>query len=164
MADDGQANIDHDTNHDTAACALAWQALRRAHARVAARLEAALLQRYGLALNEFDVLFELQGKRTISAVDRDEHTARVNELLEVVPLSQPAMSRLLTRLEARGLLARCPATEDKRGIIVRLTDRGADLTDDATRLYVETIHQTLTGKLSDDEQAALLGLLGRIGG
>ena len=31
---------------------------------------------------------------------------RIGALLEVVPLSQPALSRLVARLEARGLLVR----------------------------------------------------------
>lgn len=160
MDDDIQSDIDH----DAAACALAWQALRRAHARIAVQLESAMLDHCGLALNEFDVLFELQGKRSKRNRGENDRTARIHELLDVVPLSQPALSRLLVRLEARGLLARCPATEDRRGIVVRLTDQGAALIDDATRLYVETVHGCLTSRLNDDEQVALLRLLRRIGG
>ncbi|HLI50353.1 MAG TPA: MarR family transcriptional regulator [Thermomicrobiaceae bacterium] len=153
MDDDNRSSIEADVTTR----ALAWQALRRAHARVAARLESALLDRFGLSVNEFDVLFELQHRL------EQDRTARIHELLEVVPLSQPALSRLLARLEARGLLARCPASEDRRGILVRITDHGMNIIDDATRLYVQTVDDCLTSRLSDDEQVALLTLLRRVG-
>ena len=79
-------------------CALAWQTLRMAHDRVAQRLGSELSGACGLAINEFDVLLFLRSHA--------HEQVRIGALLEAVPLSQPALSRLVARLEARCLLAR----------------------------------------------------------
>jgi DNA-binding MarR family transcriptional regulator len=142
--------------HDIAACTRAWQTLRVAHDRVAQRLGADLERECDLAINEFDVLFYLRS--------HPDDAVRVTDLLEAVPLSQPALSRLVARLEARNLIARCGATDDRRAIVVHLTDSGAALTDRATAIHAQAVHDALTSKFSDAEQAALLRTLSQIGG
>ncbi len=87
---------------DIATCTRAWQMLRTAHDRVVQRLGAALYRECALAINEFDVLLYLRSHA------RDE--VRISALLDAVSLSQPALSRLVARLEERGLLARSGAT------------------------------------------------------
>ena len=103
--------------HDSEACTLAWQTLRLAHDRVAGRLGAALGGECGLAINEFDVLIYLRAHAA--------EEVRAGALLDAVALSQPALSRLVARLEARGLVARSPAAADGRATVVCLTDAGA---------------------------------------
>jgi DNA-binding MarR family transcriptional regulator len=141
--------------HDSAACTLAWQTLRLAHDRVAARLGAALADECGLAINEFDVLLYL---RTHAGEE-----VRTGALLDAVALSQPALSRLVARLEARGLLARSPATDDGRATIVCLTAAGAALLDRAIAVHTRTVHETLTSKFSPAERESLLRTLSQIG-
>jgi len=141
--------------HDVAACARAWQTLRLAHARVAERLETDLERECGLALNEFDVLLYLRARR-------DRETC-ISDLLDAVTLSQPALSRLVARLEARGLVARSGAHHDARATAVCLTDAGAALIDRAIQVHAMAVHETLTSKFSEAEQAALLQLLSQIG-
>ena len=140
---------------DVAACARAWQALRLAHDRVAHRLGAALAEECGLAINEFDVLLYLRSQA--------EATVRIGALQEAVSLSQPALSRLVARLVARGLLARAEATDDARATLVRLTDAGTALVDRAVEVHRRAVRETLTGKFSAAEQAALLDALSQIG-
>lgn len=142
-------------HHDVAACARAWQTLRMAHARVAERLEDDLERECGLALNEFDVLLYLRS--------HPDAETRISDLLNAVTLSQPALSRLVARLEARGLVVRSEAHHDARATAVCLTDAGAALIDRAIEVHAAAVHETLTGKLSDAEQAALLQLLSQIG-
>ncbi|MEA2513057.1 MAG: hypothetical protein QOJ59_2544 [Thermomicrobiales bacterium] len=141
--------------HDVAACARAWQTLRIAHDRVAHRLGAELSHECSLAINEFDVLLHLRMHAN--------EDVRVGALLESVLLTQPALSRLVARLEARGLLARSEATDDGRGIVVCLTETGAALIDHAIDVHARVVHKTLTSKFSDAEQAALLRTLSQIG-
>ena len=69
-----------------------------------------------VSLNEYNVLYAL--KKAGCAL-------RQSELTKQVLLSQPALSRLLERLEQRGLVTRSTDSRDKRGVLIALTDEGA---------------------------------------
>lgn len=140
---------------DPAACALAWKALRLAHDRVARRLDADLSRECGLGINEFDLLLFLRS--------HPEPSVRMAALTGVVPLSQPALSRLVSRLEGRGLVARAGVEGDGRGIVVRLTEEGSALAERALDVHARAVEETLTGKFTEEERAALLRTLRRIG-
>jgi DNA-binding MarR family transcriptional regulator len=141
--------------HDIAACARAWQTLRLAHDRVAARLAAVLDDECGLSLSEFDVLLYLHLHRN------DE--VQISALLEATPLSQPALSRLVTRLTARGLIARAATPHDRRACVVCLTAAGTTLIERAIELHARTVHEVFTSRLSAADQAALLRALSQVG-
>ena len=147
MGDAGRNAID--------ACTLAWQTLRLAHDRVAQRLGAELSRECGLAINEFDVLLYLRWHA--------QEEVRISALLDAVSLSQPALSRLVARLEARGLLARTEAEDDGRAVVVRLTAAGSALIDRAIIIHARTVHETLIDKFSETERTALLRTLNQIG-
>ena len=138
-------------------CALAWQTLRMAHDRVAQRLGAELSGGCGLAINEFDVLLYLRSHAHL------QEQVRIGDLLEAVPLSQPALSRLVARLAGRGLLARSEAAGDARAVAVCLTESGAALIDRALAIHARVVHEVLVGKFSQEERAALLRTLSQIG-
>ena len=140
--------------HNVATCARAWQTLRMAHDRVAQRLGAELSRECALTINELDVLLYLRSH----AGD----AVRMGALLGAVPLSQPALSRLVARLEARGLLARSKAGDDGRATVVCLTEPGTALADRANEVHARAVHDTLTGRFSEAEQAALLRTLNQI--
>ena len=137
------------------ACTLAWQTLRMAHDRVAQRLGAELGRECGLAINEFDVLLYLRWHA--------QEEVRISALLAAVPLSQPALSRLVARLEARGLLARREAEDDARAVVVCLTETGTALIDRAIVIHAQAVHETLIDKFSETERTALLQTLNQIG-
>ncbi len=141
--------------HTISTCALAWQTLRMAHDRVAHRLGAELAHECALAINEFDILLYLRSHA--------HEEVRIGALLEAVPLSQPALSRLVARLEARGLLARSEAEGDGRAVVVCLTGSGRALIDRAIVIHARVVHETLTSKFSDTERTALLHTLSQIG-
>ncbi len=84
-------------------------------------------------------------------------------LLEAVPLSQPALSRLAARLEARGLLTRSEAEGDGRAVVVRLTESGSALIERAIVIHSRAVHETLIDKFSESERTALLQTLNQIG-
>ena len=140
--------------HEIAECALAWQTLRMAHDRVAQRLGSELASACGLAINEFDVLLFLRS--------HPQEQVRIGALLDAVPLSQPALSRLVARLEARGLLARTDAESDGRAVVVCLTEAGTALIDRALLIHARVVHETLTSKFSQAERTALLRTLNQI--
>ena len=143
--------------HAVSECALAWQTLRMAHDRVAHRLGAELSSACKLAINEFDVLLFLRSHAHL------KEQIRIGALLEAVPLSQPALSRLVARLEARGLLSRSQAEGDARAVVVCLTESGAALIDRALAIHARVVHETLIGKFTETERTALLRTLSQIG-
>jgi DNA-binding MarR family transcriptional regulator len=93
-----------------------WRDLMERHARVSGALECVLQDEHGLGVSEFEVLERL------AASEKDER--RMQELAESVHLSQSALSRLIGRLEAEGLVSRAICSEDRRGIFACLTDAG----------------------------------------
>jgi DNA-binding MarR family transcriptional regulator len=151
----GSDSPQHQDQEAISECALAWQTLRMAHDRVAQRLGAELSASCGLAINEFDVLLFLRSHA--------HEQVRIGALLEAVPLSQPALSRLVARLEARGLLARREAEGDARAVVVRLTDTGTALIERALDIHAQVVHETLVAKLPETERTALLWTLSQIG-
>jgi len=92
----------------------AWEALFRAQMTIGRELEAGEV--WGdLVPREYGVLYAL-------SVAPDG--LRITELLDDVLLTQPGMSRLIARLEARGLVERLDDPDDGRACRVRLTRAG----------------------------------------
>src|SRR5919197_6019455 len=102
------------TREDTALLS-EWRDLLDRHARVTCALEHALEERHGLGISEFEVLDRLATA---------EHDSRIQELADAVHLSQSALSRVVGRLEADGLVNRSICAEDRRGIYACLTEAG----------------------------------------
>jgi DNA-binding MarR family transcriptional regulator len=95
-----------------------WRELLQQHARVTGAVERALQAEHSLGVTEFEVLERL----AIAADDKDQR--RMLELAEAVHLSQSALSRLIGRLEAEGLVERTICPTDRRGIYTALTEAG----------------------------------------
>ena len=71
------------------------------------------------------------------------------------------MTNRLDRLEKAGLIARAPHPQDRRGVIVQLTEKGRALIDEAVTAHVANEHQLLS-VLTRDEQDQLAGLLEKL--
>ena len=123
-----------------------WESLFRAQVAVMRKLQAAPAFRK-LALNEYDVLFTLS--RCPSG------WLRLNELNDHVLLSQSSLSRLVERLEKRGLVARMPAPDDGRGVLLKLTEEGVELQKDIGREHVRDISGLMGPALTAAEQREL---------
>ena len=123
-----------------------WESLFRAQVAVMRKLQAGPAFKK-VAINEYDVLFTLS--RCPSG------WLRLNELNDHVLLSQSSLSRLVERLEKRGLVARMAAPEDGRGVLLKLTDAGAELQKDIGREHVRDISGLLGPALTVAEQKEL---------
>ncbi len=106
-----------DHPHDEARLIEIWRELLDRHARTTTALERSLHE-HGLGVSEYEVLERL------AMGQKDEH--RMQELAEEVHLSQSALSRVVGRLEADGLVVRSMCAEDRRGIFACLTDAGRE--------------------------------------
>ena len=126
-----------------------WESLFRAQVAVMRRLQSGPAFRT-LAVNEYDVLFTLS--RCPSG------WLRLNELNDNVLLSQSSLSRLVDRLEKRGLVARMPAPDDGRGVLLKLTEEGAALQKEIGREHVRDIAELVAPALTAAEQRELLRL------
>lgn len=132
-----------------------WESLFRAQVAVMRRLQSGPAFK-ALAINEYDVLFTLS--RCPSG------WLRLNELNDNVLLSQSSLSRLVERLEKRGLVERMPAPQDGRGVLLKLTDAGRDLQKQIGREHVRDISALLTPALTASEQRELLRLTEKLRG
>ena len=114
-----------------------------------------LLQReysnFNLNGGEFDVLATL---RRAGRPYQLTPTQMFNSLM----LSSGAMTNRLDRLEAVGLIKRMPNPNDRRGILVTLSEQGIELMDKAYPAHIENEHQILTA-LSQTERETLITLL-----
>ncbi|MBG6216744.1 DNA-binding MarR family transcriptional regulator [Arthrobacter sp. CAN_A6] len=131
----------------------AWESLFRAQVTVMRRLRQDPAFRQ-LAIGEYDVLFNLT--RCPSG------WTRLNELNGHLLISQPSLSRMIDRLEAKGLVARRAAEADQRGVEVALTDEGRDLQHSIGSAHVQRIQEVLGPVLSSEELEQLRLLTGKI--
>ncbi len=140
--------------HNNYECARAWVALRQAHALINEALTEALARECGLTINDFETLVHLQ---TVAP-----EPVRLGDLADVVPLSQPALSRLIMRLEQQDLVTRCELASDRRAVLIELTAKGRDALQRAIPIHSSCIHELLTGRLTNLEQETLVKAFARI--
>ena len=113
----------------------AWRELVERHARATSSLERRLQHDHGLGVSEYEVLERL------AAASREE--SRMQELAEAVHLSQSALSRVVARLEADGLVTRGMCPEDRRGIMACLTESGRERYEAARPTHRAVLAETL---------------------
>ncbi len=94
----------------------AWEALLVAHTTLIKRFAAQDVWQ-DLSMREYDVLYTLA---------KCGDPMRLGELNRQVLLSQPALSRMVERLVARGLLRRTSDEADARSVLLALTQAGRE--------------------------------------
>lgn len=112
-----------------------WRTLAALHARIEDRLERALQKAHELSVSEYTVLDVLNRQ--------DGFHLRMNQLSNAVVLSQSATTRLVTRLEDRGLLSRYLCLTDRRGIYTEVTEKGHELLASARPTHDRTLTESL---------------------
>jgi DNA-binding MarR family transcriptional regulator len=119
----------------------------------AKRLNEKASKGFGLNAGEYATLLKLR-----VATD---HQLSAGDLAELLDLSTGAMTNRLDGLEERGLVTRHRATEDRRSVLVRMTDEGSR----AITAAVEAAGKeetALLSVLSEDERRELNGMLRRL--
>jgi DNA-binding MarR family transcriptional regulator len=111
------------------------------------RQRSAAFAAYGLETWEFDVLAAL---RRAGA----PYQLSPGQLLRATMVTSGTMTNRVDRLAARGLVARTSHPDDRRGVLVRLTNEGRAAVDAALSDLLRAEEQILDG-LSAAEQAAL---------
>lgn len=84
-----------------------------------------------------------------------EGSKRITELAESEGLAQPSVSKLVDKLEARGLVLRGRAADDGRAVIVSISAEGERTLELARSEIRALLRQTLAG-LGDEDLSALV--------
>lgn len=101
--------------------------------------------------------YSVTSRLTLARLQADG-PARISDLARLEGVTQPAMTGLVNRLEAEGLVTRTADPTDARAVLVALTDPG--------RAFVETrraersrVLASRVERLSDADRAAILAAL-----
>jgi DNA-binding MarR family transcriptional regulator len=110
-----------------------------------------LFGRYGLNRGEVGVLYALR-------VGRPPHRLSPTQLSKTLMLTSAGVTNRLDGLERRGLVVRGPDPEDRRGVVVELTEAGSQLAEQAVGAAAE-YQGTLLSALTVQEVKTLGRLL-----
>jgi DNA-binding MarR family transcriptional regulator len=130
----------------------AWEALFRAQSTIVQEL-AARDAWEELVPREYGVLYALSSA---------PEGLRITELGEDVLLTQPGMSRLVARLEARGLVHRVDDPDDARASRISLTPSGVAAQRRVGRAHARHVAEAMTRNLDRRELEQLLDLCRRL--
>jgi DNA-binding MarR family transcriptional regulator len=128
-----------------------WRTLAALHSRLEEALEKALQAQFDLSVVEYAVLDTL--------ARQDGWHMRMQQLARAAALSHSATTRLVTRLENRGLLGRYLCPDDRRGIYSTLTEQGRELLEQARPVHDSTLEVALDEARAVPELAPLVDAL-----
>jgi DNA-binding MarR family transcriptional regulator len=128
-----------------------WRTLAGLHAMIETALERALQAKHELSVVEYTVLDALSRQ--------DGWHMRMQQLARATALSSSATTRLVNRLEDRGLLQRVLCRDDRRGIYTELTDAGLALLEQARPTHDEVLRATLAEAEQVPELAPVVAAL-----
>lgn len=127
----------------------AWEALFRAQRTIYGEFERSEEVWGSLAPTEYGVLY---------ALSTAPGPLRITELCDDVLLSQPGMSRLIARLEGKGLLERVEDPSDARASRVRMTAEGVRIQRQVGAAHAREVGRLMTRGLDRDELTDLRDL------
>ncbi|WEG09566.1 MarR family transcriptional regulator [Microbacterium horticulturae] len=132
----------------------AWESLFRAQHEIFTQISGDF-DESTLSQAEYDVL--------LTVTRGPQMTARLRDVTANMLISQPSVSRLVERMVARGLIAKCPDPDDRRGSLVRATEEGASRFRAIATAHARGIAEKMT-PLDDDELAHLKRLTDKLRG
>lgn len=130
----------------------AYLALWRTYDRLRA-IEDELFARFELTAQQYNLLRLLRAGHPAPAP--------VSRLLDRLVSRAPDVTRMLDKLEARGLITRARSDADRRAVLVGIAPAGLALLDDITD-PLRACHQAQLGHLPAADLAALTALLKRV--
>ncbi|MFE9611420.1 MarR family winged helix-turn-helix transcriptional regulator [Streptomyces sp. NPDC006012] len=136
-----------------------WSALSLLHGRVESRVERALHTAHRLSAREYALLDVLSRQH-----DGEGGHLQMRQVAGSVVLSQSATTRLVTRLEERGLLARHLCPSDRRGIYTDVTDAGLHLLEQARPTHDSALRDALHQAAAEPALAPLVHVVQHLQG
>lgn len=133
-----EENAMTETDRSLTALTQGWCALSLLHGRIEGYLERALQAGHGLSVREYSLLDVLSRQH-----DGDGGHLQMKQVADAVVLSQSATTRLVTRLEDRGLLTRYLCPTDRRGIYTNVTEAGLSLLEEARPTHDAALREAI---------------------
>ncbi|GAA1281801.1 transcriptional regulator [Planotetraspora silvatica] len=133
------------------ALAQGWYALSSLYGRIETHIERALQARHGLSVREYSLLNTLSRQH-----DGEGGHLQMKQVADAVVLSQSATTRLVTRLEDRGLLSRYLCPTDRRGIYTNVSEAGFRLLAEARPTHDAALREALDEAAKNPELAPLV--------
>ncbi|QDP94942.1 MarR family transcriptional regulator [Microlunatus elymi] len=115
-----------------------WRDLQERYLKTSATIERELGSRYGIGLSDFEVL------DLIAELDDPSNPCRMKNLSQLSPLTQSALSRTVDRLQKSGLVERDSCSEDRRALLVSMTDKGRTLYAQAAKTHRQLLRDALS--------------------
>ena len=116
-------------------------------------LDAELERDAGIPLRWYDVLVKLE---------ETPEGVRMNELAERILYSKSGFTRVVDRMEEAGLVGRVRPENDRRSILVVITDEGRTTMEQARRHHRHGIEQHFSRHLADTDIKALTRALEKL--
>ena len=133
---------------------IAWRDLLTVHAKLVRKMDADLAAAGLNPLEWYDVLLTLN--------EAPGRRLRLSELADRVLISRSGVTRLVDRIEAKGLLARERCGEDRRGAYAVLTDAGFQELRRMWVVYSQIIAEQFGRHMTDDEAVTLHRVFARM--
>jgi DNA-binding MarR family transcriptional regulator len=128
----------------------AWRGWLDLNAQLSAALHRHLQATSGLSLPDYDVL--------VALTDVSERSLRMFELGARLGWEKSRVSKQVSRMAARGLVARRECRDDRRGAFVDLTDRGLAAIRAAAPAHVELVQRLVFDGLNRDQVGSLAAI------
>ncbi|MCF6289285.1 MAG: MarR family winged helix-turn-helix transcriptional regulator [Proteobacteria bacterium] len=132
----------------------AWIQLHRAHRLLLEKVENSLKLEGLPPLGWYDVLLELYREKSLGL--------RQYEIGEKILLNKHNLSRLIDRLENKQLVERHMCTEDGRGNLVKITNKGKKVLKQVWPVYGQSIKENFGAKLNSTELIELSRILSQV--
>jgi DNA-binding MarR family transcriptional regulator len=126
--------------------------LNRLTTHLAREVETVLLK-HGLSSSAFDVLATLRRSGS-------PYRLSPGDLLAMTMVSSGTMTNRIDQLEKAGFVKRIHNPNDRRSVLISLTEPGLSIVEEAVGAHVENQHR-LVASLSEEERATLNQLLKR---
>jgi DNA-binding MarR family transcriptional regulator len=129
------------------------RAWTRAMLTVPRALEVDLVTEQGMSLSDYSALMHLS--------EAPGRTLRMSDLAGACALSLSGMSRVVSRLEAQGLVRRVRSSCDGRGLDASLTDAGLERLRQAWPTHLASVRRHVMDHLADLDVAAVTEAISR---
>ncbi len=132
----------------------AWRASLEAHSVVLRLLEREMQRDVGISVSWYDVLVHL--------AEAPGGRLRMRELADRLVLSRSWLTRRIDGMERAGLVHRCAASDDARGVCVELTAEGRKVHRRAARAHLRSVERHFLRHLSREESDTIEASFDRV--
>jgi DNA-binding MarR family transcriptional regulator len=131
-----------------------WRAFIIGTTLITDTLDRELRQAHGLSLGEYEILVRLS--------ESPGRTLRMAQIADSMRHSRSRVTHTVSRMEKAGLIERCAAEGDGRGVDARMTEKGWALLVEAAPTHVTGVREHFVDLATDEEFAAMGRLMNAV--